>query len=54
MILATISLLAYIVAKISASLFAGGVLLETLLGWDMWVGVPVIVAATGVYTIAGG
>lgn len=52
--LTTISVLAYIFTKISVSLYAGSLLLETLLGWDFYTSAVVMVLATGVYTVAGG
>ena len=52
--LTTVSVLAYIFTKISVSLYAGALLLETLLGWDFYTSAVVMVLATGVYTVAGG
>ena len=52
--LTTVSVLAYIFTKISVSLYAGALLLETLLGWDFYTSAVVMVVSTGVYTIAGG
>jgi SSS family solute:Na+ symporter len=52
--LTTVSVLAYIFTKISVSLYAGALLLETLLGWDFYTSAVVMVIATGVYTVAGG
>lgn len=49
-----VSVLAYVFTKISVSLYAGALLLETLLGWDFYTSAIVMVIATGVYTIAGG
>ncbi len=52
--LTTISLAAYVFTKISVSLFAGAFLLEAILGWNLYVSAVILVAATGIYTIAGG
>jgi SSS family solute:Na+ symporter len=52
--LTTVSVLAYIFTKISVSLYAGSLLLETLIGWDFYTSAVVMVVATGVYTVAGG
>src|SRR5687768_16570284 len=52
--LTTVSVLAYIFTKISVSLYAGALLLETLIGWDFYTSAVVMVLATGVYTVAGG
>lgn len=52
--LSMVSIVAYVLTKISISLYAGGILLNAVAGWDIYVSAIVIVAATGVYTIAGG
>ena len=52
--LTTVSILAYILTKISVSLFAGGILIRELFGWDYMTSAILLVVATGVYTIAGG
>lgn len=53
-LVSALSLIACIVTKISASIYAGGILLRVVAGWDLWTSVPVIIVATGVYTIGGG
>lgn len=52
--LTSISILAYVLTKISVTLFAGGLLLKQVVGWDMYTSAIVMVIATGIYTIAGG
>ncbi|MCE1247997.1 MAG: sodium:solute symporter [Firmicutes bacterium] len=52
--LAAISLIAYIFTKVSVALYAGALVLKTILGWDMYTGAIVLVIATGVYTVFGG
>ena len=52
--LTTVSILAYILTKISVALFAGGILIRELFGWDYMTTAILLVVATGVYTIAGG
>lgn len=52
--LATISIIAYIFTKISVAVFAGAIVLRTVLGWGMWQSALALVIATGVYTVAGG
>ncbi len=52
--LTTVSILAYVLTKISVTLFAGGLLLKQVVGWDMYTSAVVMVLTTGVYTIAGG
>ncbi len=52
--LTTISIIAYIMTKISVTLYAGGLLLNLILGWDMLTSACVMVILAGIYTIAGG
>ena len=52
--LAAISILGYVLTKISVTIFAGGIVFETLMGIDFWTGALVVVVATGIYTIFGG
>ncbi|MCU0431355.1 MAG: sodium:solute symporter [Cytophagaceae bacterium] len=49
-----ISILAYIVTKISVTLLAGGILMMQVMGWDLYTSCLLLVLATGIYTIAGG
>jgi solute:Na+ symporter, SSS family len=52
--LAAISILGYVLTKISVTIFAGGLVFEALMGIDFWTGAMVVVVATGLYTILGG
>lgn len=52
--LAWISIVAYVLTKISVTIFAGAIVFETLMGIDFWTGALVVVVATGVYTVFGG
>lgn len=52
--LTSISILAYVLTKIAITLFAGGVLLNAMLGWDIYTSALVMVVITGIYTIVGG
>ena len=52
--LAGISILAYIFTKISVHLYAAGVVLERVVGWNPLTAALILVIATGVYTVAGG
>ena len=54
MILSWISILGYVLTKISVTIAAGGIVFETLLGIDFWTGATVVVVATGLYTAMGG
>jgi SSS family solute:Na+ symporter len=52
--LAIISIVGYVLTKISVTLYAGGIVYEVLVGGGFWTGALIIVVATGVYTILGG
>jgi SSS family solute:Na+ symporter len=52
--LTTISVIAYVVTKISVSLYAGALVLRAVVGWDFYTSATVMVIATGIYTIFGG
>ncbi len=52
--LTIISLLSAVVIHIAFSLLAGGIVIETLFGIDMYISVSVISALVAVYTIVGG
>jgi SSS family solute:Na+ symporter len=52
--LTTVSITAYVLTKVSVTLFAGSLLLNQLLGWDMYTSAIALTVATGIYTIVGG
>ncbi len=52
--LSVVSLLGYILTKVSVSIYAGGIVFQALLGIDFWTGAFMTLAVTGVYTILGG
>ncbi len=52
--LSAISLIAYIFTKVSVAVYAGALVLNTILGWNMYVGAIVLLVATGLYTAFGG
>jgi len=52
--LSFVSIIAYILTKVSIALYAGGILLNFVVGWDMYTSAVVIVLVTGLYTIVGG
>jgi SSS family solute:Na+ symporter len=52
--LSVVSIVAYVLTKISISLYAGGILLNAVVGWDMYTSAVVIVLVTGLYTVLGG
>src|SRR5262249_1821777 len=52
--LAAVSILAYILTKISVHLYAAAIVLERVVGWSPMTAAVILVIATGVYTVAGG
>lgn len=52
--LAVISIVAYVLTKISVTIFAGGIVFEALMGLNFWTGAAIVVVATGIYTVFGG
>ena len=52
--LAVISVIGYVLTKISVTIYAGGIVFEAIMGVDFWTGALVVVVITGVYTIFGG
>jgi SSS family solute:Na+ symporter len=52
--LAAISIVGYVLTKISVTIAAGGIVFEALIGIDFWTGAFLIVIATGIYTVIGG
>jgi SSS family solute:Na+ symporter len=52
--LALISIVGYVLTKISVTIAAGGIVFETIMGIDFWNGALVVVVLTGLYTVLGG
>lgn len=52
--LTTVSITACIITKISVTLFAGSILLEQVMGWDIYTSSIVLIILTGIYTVLGG
>jgi SSS family solute:Na+ symporter len=52
--LAAISIVGYVLTKISVTIAAGAIVFEALMGIDFWTGAVIVVLATGVYTVIGG
>jgi len=52
--LAIISVVGYVLTKISVTIAAGGIVFGALMGLDFWVGALIVVTATGIYTVTGG
>ena len=52
--LAIISVIGYVLTKISVTIAAGGIVFEALMGINFWTGAFIVVVATGAYTVFGG
>ena len=52
--LALVSILGYVLTKISVTIAAGGIVFVSLMGINFWTGALVVVIATGIYTVFGG
>ncbi len=53
-VLSVVSLIAYILTKVSVTIYAGGVVVSALLGIPFWIGAVATVVLTGLYTVLGG
>ena len=53
-VLSIFSIAAYVLTKISVTIYAGGVVVSALLGIDFWTGAIATVILTGIYTVLGG
>ncbi|MCA0237416.1 MAG: sodium:solute symporter [Bacteroidetes bacterium] len=52
--LSIFSLLAYVLTKVSVTVYAGGIVISSLLHIDFWFGALITVILTGFYTVLGG
>ena len=52
--LSWVSIVSYVLTKISVTIAAGGIIFTALLGIDFWSGAIFVVLATGLYTVLGG
>ncbi|MEL7532848.1 MAG: sodium:solute symporter [Bacteroidota bacterium] len=52
--LSIFSLVAYVLTKVSVTVYAGGIVISTLLGIQFWSGALATVILTGIYTVLGG
>ena len=52
--LSIITLISYVLTKVSVTAFTGGIFLETVLGIDFWYGAIGLVLLTGIFTVLGG
>ena len=53
-ILSLFSIVAYVLTKISVTIYAGGIVVSAILGIDFWTGAIASVILTGSYTVLGG
>src|SRR5512140_3380237 len=49
-----VSVVGYVLTKISVTLFAGGVVMRAVTGWDLYTSAGILIVITGLYTILGG
>lgn len=52
--LSWVSIVSYVLTKISVTIAAGGIIFTALLGISFWTGAIFVVVATGLYTVLGG
>jgi SSS family solute:Na+ symporter len=52
--LSIITLIGYILTKVSVTVYAGAVVFQVLMGIDFWTGALIVVVLTGIYTVLGG
>jgi len=52
--LSIITLISYVLTKVSVTAFTGGIFLQTVLGIDFWYGAIGLVLLTGIFTVVGG
>lgn len=53
-ILSLITLISYVLTKVSVTAFTGGIFLQSVMGIDFWTGAIGLVLLTGVFTVLGG
>src|SRR6195256_3358160 len=49
-----VSVVGYVLTKISVTLFAGGIVMHAVTGLDLWTSAGLLIVVTGLYTIVGG
>jgi len=52
--LSIITLISYVLTKVSVTAFTGGIFLESVMGIDFWFGAIGLVLLTGIFTVLGG
>src|ERR687887_145965 len=49
-----VSVIGYVLTKISVTLYAGSVVMRAVTGFDVWTSAGILIVVTGLYTILGG
>src|SRR5256886_945486 len=49
-----VSIIGYVLTKISVTLFAGGVVMREVTGYSVWTSAVILIIITGLYTVLGG
>src|SRR3989442_6965156 len=49
-----VSIIGYVLTKISVTLFAGGVVMREVTGFGVWTSAVILIVITGLYTVLGG
>jgi solute:Na+ symporter, SSS family len=49
-----VSIIGYVLTKISVTLFAGGVVMREVTGYSVWTSAVILIVITGLYTVLGG
>jgi SSS family solute:Na+ symporter len=52
--LSVLSLLSYVLTKVSVTVYAGAIVIASFMGFDFWTSALVLVILTGIYTVVGG
>src|SRR2546427_7023391 len=49
----SVSIIGYVLTKISVTLFAGGIVMREVTGWSVWTSAVILIVVTGIYTVLG-
>src|SRR5216110_2187232 len=49
-----VSIIGYVLTKISVTLFAGGIVMREVTGYSVWTSAVILIVITGIYTVLGG
>jgi solute:Na+ symporter, SSS family len=49
-----VSVIGYVLTKISVTLYAGGIVMREVTGYGMWTSATILIVITGLYTVLGG